>query len=293
MRRIFLILICLLSAFTLFACGKDASVKENEGIATDTKEEVVEDQIPKDYVMAIVVTINPKVKLYLDANSKIIGVEYLNEDAKTAFSEISFSGMTVEEGMEKIVGAAVETQFLTDGKDVNIDILEVRDASCDSASVCEEAGAAATKAVASKKVNASVSSQVVATTEAVTKEAATTETAITEAATTEAVTEAPVSANPCSNCGGTGKCDECLGSGYRGAGYAVSCPRCHGSLTETCIYCDAAGNSNKHAGTCDFPNCMGAHVYACTTCNGGTKLVTCASCNGNGKCKVCGGSGTQ
>lgn len=95
----------------------------------------------------------------------------------------------------------------------------------------------------------------------------------------------------CANCGGTGKCDECLGDGYLGAGYLVSCPRCHGSFTETCAYCDASGNSTRHEGKCDFPNCMGAHVYACTICGGGTIPVTCQSCAGSGNCKVCGGSG--
>lgn len=98
--------------------------------------------------------------------------------------------------------------------------------------------------------------------------------------------------NPCTACGGTGKCQECKGDDYRGSGYSVSCPRCHGALTETCIYCDANGNSMKHEGICDFPNCMGAHVYACTICGGGTKPVTCESCGGSGACNVCGGSGS-
>ena len=103
--------------------------------------------------------------------------------------------------------------------------------------------------------------------------------------------ENAVPENPCTACGGTGKCQECKGDGYRGSGYSVSCPRCHGALTETCIYCDANGNSTKHEGICDFPNCMGAHVYACTICGGGTKPVTCESCGGSGACNVCGGSG--
>ena len=104
--------------------------------------------------------------------------------------------------------------------------------------------------------------------------------------------ENAVPQNPCTACGGTGKCQECKGDGYRGSGYTVSCPRCHGALTETCIYCDANGNSMKHEGICDFPNCMGAHVYACTICGGGTKPVTCESCGGSGACNVCGGSGS-
>ena len=95
----------------------------------------------------------------------------------------------------------------------------------------------------------------------------------------------------CSTCGGTGDCGECKGGGYLGPGYAVSCPRCHGSGKETCPYCDAAGNSTAHEGTCDFPHCMGSHTYACTICGGGSRAVTCESCGGTGNCKTCGGTG--
>ena len=189
--------------------------------------------------------------------------------------------------MEQLIDAAVEKEFLTDGKEVNIDVSEVRNESYNYEAACSEAEAAVTEAAKNCQIEAVVSAKVSA------PEA--TDTTEQQAAEPQDTlnTETQVSANPCSNCGGTGKCDECLGDGYRGSGFTVFCPRCHGSFTETCIYCDAAGNSNKHEGTCDFPNCMGAHVYACTTCNGGSTPVTCASCNGSGKCKVCGGSGKQ
>lgn len=291
---------------------------------TDVAVETTEGQVPEAYAVAVVVTINPQVKLYLDADNVIVGVEYLNEDAKTAFSDIDFSNVTVEEGMEKIIAAAVEKEFLTDGKDVSIDVAEVKDTTCDTAVICEKVETAAVKAAEENHVAAVVTAQVSAepsepdetgnasdetagsTTEETKQESA--KPAAEEkpseepgtASDTEPETEPaqeqpaePVASNPCSNCGGTGKCDECKGDGCRGAGYTVSCPRCHGSLTETCIYCDANGNSLKHDGACDFPNCMGAHVYPCTTCGGGTRPVVCASCNGSGKCKVCGGSGTK
>lgn len=106
-----------------------------------------------------------------------------------------------------------------------------------------------------------------------------------EPATEESTSQLPV--NDCGVCGGTGKCDECKGDGYRDPGHQVSCPRCHGSGVETCAYCDGAGNSLKHEGTCDFAPCMGSHTYACTICAGGTSSVTCASCGGTGKCQAC------
>lgn len=118
----------------------------------------------------------------------------------------------------------------------------------------------------------------------------------TEPASTEPeTTTSETAALPCDTCGGTGKCEECQGDGYLGValGYKVDCPRCHGTLIEVCAYCDAGGNSTQHEGPCDFPHCMGSHVYPCTICGGGTTPVECKSCHGTGKCTSCGGTGRR
>ena len=135
-----------------------ASEQETESRQEATEPEEV--QIPEEYALAVIVTINPQVKLYLDADNVIVGVEYLNEDAKTAFSDIDFSDVTVEEGMEKIIHAAVEKEFLTDGKDVSIEVSEIRDESCDGEAVCAEAETAAVKAAEENHVTAVVTAKV-------------------------------------------------------------------------------------------------------------------------------------
>ena len=322
---------CFLLAFLLSACGKGkAPVGESTEATVETKKEepvseatqaqqvTAEDLIPTDYAATMIVTINPQVKLYLDSNHIIVGIEYLNEDARIAYAGIDFFGKSVEEGMEQLVDAAAEKEFLINGKEVSIDVAEVRDENYDYTAACakaEEAIAEATKncrieAVISAKVSApeaeesekqdtQPSSQSQTATQTTSqpkpqeKQAEETQGEAETAQEEAPIEEAQEAANACSNCGGTGNCDECKGDGKLGSGFKVSCPRCHGKLTETCIYCDAGGNSIKHEGRCDFPNCMGAHVYPCTTCGGGSTPVTCASCNGSGKCKVCGGSGTQ
>ena len=314
----------------LGGCGKADHIEGQPESSTQEEAKDIatagaaEDQKPEEYVTAVIVTINPQIEIFLDADDMIVGVAYLNNDARDAFSDLEFTGKPIEEGIEQIVTAAAEKEYLSGGT-INIEVAEVRDAACDYEAVCERAEAAAVKAAEDNQVEAVVSASVSETalsTEAVT--ASSTEGiqastgADSEAQSTPEPTPKPTpeptpeptpgptpeptpeptpdptpAPNPCSNCGGTGKCDECKGDGYRGIGYTVACPRCHGSLTETCIYCDANGNSTKHEGTCDFPNCMGSHVYPCTTCGGGTKSVTCASCGGSGKCKVCGGTGIQ
>lgn len=167
----------------------------------------------------------------------VVGVEYLNEDAKTAFVGIELSNITVEKDLEKLIVTSCEKGFLTDGKEVSIDVTEIADINYDSLSVCEKMEAVVLETASGCEVEALVEVKVSAL----------------ENVETSSETEGAQ------------------------------------TLTETCVYCDESGNSNKHEGTCDFPNCMGSHVYSCTTCGGGSNPVTCASCNGNGTCKVCGG----
>lgn len=78
----FLLLLCL------SACSKEKeamsenieAVVESETIepaseTTETQVAMAEDVIPTDYAAAIIVTINPQIKLYVDADNTIIGIE--------------------------------------------------------------------------------------------------------------------------------------------------------------------------------------------------------------------------
>lgn len=292
---------------------------KEDSTATTEPQQTVSD-IPENYVSAIVVTINPQIKLYLDANDVTVAVEFLNEDAKDAYGSLEFVGKTIEKCVEDIVTEAIEQKYLESGENVAVTVVEVKDENVSKEELCSNCYTAVEEVLVEKEITATVNVEVATTvaesqgssgneTTTVaggsessssldsqnTSETTTDETTSTEeVATTEEQTETTtVATTPCKTCGGTGKCQECKGDGYLGSGYTVACPRCKGSLTETCIYCDSNGNSNKHEGKCDFPNCMGSHVYACTTCGGGTRAVTCASCGGDGKCKSCGGSGQK
>lgn len=280
------ILLFVLMMTLLCACGKqEAAGTGEEQTDTEIAEAVTESQedteiagenvIPEQYAMTVVITINPQVRLFLDESQNIVGVEYMNEDAKDAFGNLELVGTSMEEGIGQVIEAAIDQQYLTEGKEVDLDVEEVRDESSYSDELCAELEQIVTQTVEPHEM------EVVVTTET------------SAFAEDMESTEAAVIQNPCTSCNGTGKCAECAGDGYLGVGYTHVCPRCHGALTETCIYCDEAGNSNKHAGTCDFPNCMGQHVYPCTICSGGTKPVQCESCGGSGVCGTCGGTGEQ
>lgn len=329
---------CIIMSFLLCACGKVQDVEEsqssestveNQESSTEIEEQIiVEDVIPEDYAVSVIVTINPQVKLYLDKDNVVIGVEYLNEDAKAAFAKVNFSDVTIEACMDEMISAAVESEFLSDGKDVSIEISEIKDGSIDSEKLCEQVETVVLAAVEENKVEANVSAKVTGTdnsevttekqeeTEANERESVSgiEETKPTEPETTEPEpTEEPVKED-CEACGGTGVCPECGGG-------ITTCKRCGGTLRETCVVCKGnititcqgcrgsglatshetgevyEGEPCNHCGgtgiaTCD--QCGGAGGYTCLTCNGTGKMTlgdSCILCHGGKSCTTCGGTG--
>ncbi len=324
-----LLMAAMLAGMT--ACGNKASdtentvqestqaeiVKEESSSAEESTEEVKETETVEvtvaEAAVVLHITINPELNLFADKGGTVLAVEYVNDDAKDAFSDIELTGMDVTDAVKQVVSTSVEKGYLKDGKQITVEMEkgEAAEAEVLPAELSEQITASVQEALAEEEITVQLALSVegekqpaveIKPENAATNEssdsrteepAQVTESQAAEPKASEAQPEEPKASNPCKACGGTGKCDECKGDGYRGSGYTVSCPRCHGSLTETCIYCDASGNSKKHEGTCDFPNCMGAHVYACTICNGGSTPVVCESCGGSGNCSSCGGTGVK
>ncbi|MBO4982037.1 MAG: hypothetical protein J6C84_09110 [Lachnospiraceae bacterium] len=75
-----------------------------------------EDVTRSDYVTVVEITINPKVALYVAADGSVVKVEYLNEDARNAFSDLVLVGESLEDAVSRIVDTAVQEGYLTDGK---------------------------------------------------------------------------------------------------------------------------------------------------------------------------------
>ncbi len=320
-RKKWIAVMCLLLIFMLGACGKNSEVSEDtSGIVQNEVSESIDNsetnECPENYTMAVIVTINPQIKLYLDSENVIVFVEYLNADAKMAFADIELSNVAVEEGMEMIIHAAVEKEFLIDGKDVNIDVAEVRDENCAVEEVCTEVELAVVKATEENNVNVVVTTQVTA--EIVENEpsdviedisSTSEEEPILEQEseqTPEPTPEQPISES-CASCSGTGICPECGGG-------TLPCKRCGGSLWESCGVCGGDGNQicpgckgsgtiSVDGSTCNY--CGGAGGISCEVC-GGSGGESCSICNGKGvvsddcilchggkDCTVCGGTGKK
>lgn len=136
-RRRNLWILCLVIACMLCGCQKeqeavsetrDDIVEENftEAVSeiaetpTESEQQIVDDIIPKEYAAALIITINPKIKLYVDSDNVVIGVEYMNEDAKVVAAEIELVNHPLEESVEKLVVAATEPESATSASEMDI-----------------------------------------------------------------------------------------------------------------------------------------------------------------------------
>ena len=124
-----------ISLLLLSGCGN----KAQEAAGVETRTEITEaaateqataesmqtetaDPETSDYAYCLHITINPEFRLYLDEQSKVVAVACLNQDAEDLFSETNLTGMDVEQAMPVIIQQAVAKEYLTDGKNITIDL---------------------------------------------------------------------------------------------------------------------------------------------------------------------------
>jgi hypothetical protein len=101
----------------------------------------------------------------------------------------------------------------------------------------------------------------------------------------------------CGNCGASGKCSNCAGSGLVACGVcggpvAVKCPACQGSGQFNGTRCS---NCNGAGGAWMPPNCFACGSKGCVPCASCSGSKSCANCKGAGKlklqCDTCNGVG--
>ena len=312
-----------ISLLLLSGCGNKAQEAEESQVQTDivvtateqtaAAEEQAETADPEtlDYTYRLHIMINPEFRLYLDEQSKVVAVACLNQDAEDLFSETNLTGMDVEQAMPVIIQQAVAKEYLTDGKNITID-LEKSTESGQADTVEQVIAAAVTAELKEQGVDAVLELQDAGTpviiegadtgagdtvpdktgnsenTDNSDKAGNVTESgannAVPENGTTGSGSATNVSQKTkCSACDGTGICQECKGG-------TAPCKRCGGSLWETCGTCGGSGRQ-----TC--PGCGGSGVDATsgTSCRhcGGSGGNTCQQCGGSGgkSCSICHGKG--
>ncbi len=84
------------------------------------KDNATEDAIEAVYP-SVVLTINPSIELFYDTDYNVVSCEYINEDAKDAWSDIDVTGKNVSDVLEELITVAKEKEYLNyDNKDIQI-----------------------------------------------------------------------------------------------------------------------------------------------------------------------------
>lgn len=282
---------------TAAAATKQATA---ESMQTETA-----DQETPDYAYCLHITINPEFRLYLDEQSKVLAVDCMNQDAEDLFSETDLTGTDLEEAMPVIIQQAVAKDYLTDGKNITIDVEKSQDP--EQADRVERVIAAAVTAeLKEQNVDATLQLQDAGTPVETSSVSDKNNSTVPENGNIGNGEATSVSQKTkCTACDGTGICQECQGG-------TAPCKRCGGTLWETCGTCGGSGRQTcpgcggsgvdatdgsacRHCGgsggsTCQ--QCGGTGGKSCSICNGkGVISDDCILCHGDKKCTVCGGSG--
>lgn len=121
MKKIISLMLVLVFVFTISACNsKNASSDTDTSIPIDSKTLVK----PKNYASVLLVSINPRFKLYLDENNNVLAVEPVNEDAKSFSNNIDFESKSIETVIGNIVEQANKSGFIKENVTVNFEITE-------------------------------------------------------------------------------------------------------------------------------------------------------------------------
>ena len=292
------------------AAGVETRTEITEAAATEQataesmQTETADPETP-DYAYCLHITINPEFRLYLDEQSKVLAVDCMNQDAEDLFSETDLTGTDLEEAMPVIIQQAVAKDYLTDGKNITIDVEKSQDP--EQADRVERVIAAAVTAeLKEQSVDATLQLQDAGTpveTSSVSDKNNSTAPENGNIGNGEATSVSQKT--KCTACDGTGICQECQGG-------TAPCKRCGGTLWEACGTCGGSGRQTcpgcggsgvdatdgtacRHCGgsggsTCQ--QCGGTGGKSCSICNGkGVISDDCILCHGDKKCTVCGGSG--
>lgn len=235
-------------------------IKEDEEI-----EEISCDIIPDDFSYALDVSINPHIRLFFDDTHVINGVEYLNQDAIDAYSDLTFLNQSMENGIYELLDAAETKEYLQSDSTISLTLSQTSETVSDNQMLID----------AAKCVDTYYDSL----------EDADTIRPEVELNVADEVSEKTQISTPqkCASCGGKGaSCSECNGTSI------VRCKRCNGGY-ETCGVCGGSG-VDPTDGVRACGGCGGNGGFTCSWCSGALQHI-CPICWGENTCGTCGGNG--
>ena len=129
MKKLLTLILAILLALNIFACGGDEGVEAppSTGIdcapeADDTTSTENWEEAAKNGVAAVYITINPEIELILDEENHVVAVEGLNDDGKELTKELNILGTSCAEGVEGVLLLAVQKGYITQGTTVSVEL---------------------------------------------------------------------------------------------------------------------------------------------------------------------------
>lgn len=110
MKKLFVLFSGLMLVFTLVGCN----------LAEDTLSE---------NTSLLIIDVNPSIEIILDEDDSVISVGLLNEDAEIALADIELEGLHVDEAIDAINAALIETGYIDAASDENIITITTSDES--------------------------------------------------------------------------------------------------------------------------------------------------------------------
>lgn len=287
-RRLSILLVMVMLAFSLAACGgKDNAGKDSTGAGNTEKGNTESNDTGKGNTAntgsaaKINITINPDADILIGEDGKVVEIVCNNADATTAYGKLDVKGQDIETVAKEMVKAATEAGFMQDEKPVTLTV------------------------EASQNTGQQLLDQAVEAKDGVQK--ALTEEDFQHAPVIAEIKEGEVTDDTCDLCYGNGVivCDGCNGTTFLDGNAWTICGKCTGEGKAVCslcngkslIDCDSCGgtgvDNNQDDGKCFA--CHGEGKIHCVRCGDGAGYQQCEDCNGEGRlgglpCPRCGGT---
>lgn len=228
-----------------------------ESVPTEELTQSSERVFSEDCIGVFTISINPEVELGIDKSGNVLSVVFRNEDAETAYKDLSLEGMAARDAMRLIVETANEKGYLKDDEEVTLTYGSTGNASVEEARGMIDSA----RDTVMDKLNELGKESIVAL---------------------EMKNYAQDTSDICDLCFGVGSivCEQC--GGLRSENGMVKCDLCMGTGTYDDGHIPEGGDEPADDGLCR--TCRGTGIMT-------IQAQTCYICNGTGLCINCGGSG--
>ncbi len=149
MKKTLAILMAIILVFSLVACKSDSTDLSSGGAPESTF------NAPDNYAVVLLASINPKIKLYIDANKIVLALEPVNNDAKQIINDIPFENIDYQTVIKSFVSVANSKGFISGDAKINFEITDIKDTSLNANDILQNASAAASQAASGNKISLS------------------------------------------------------------------------------------------------------------------------------------------